>query len=95
MWPKKRLAQRKRAQRPIRPSMRSLSLPCVLLLSGVALAQYASPPVVPLFPADFDPVLHSGAAAQYFDAPSQYGIPVEIPQGCVVEQAAYIVRHAS
>ncbi|KAJ7632915.1 phosphoglycerate mutase-like protein [Roridomyces roridus] len=36
-----------------------------------------------------------GPASPYFDAPSQDGIPVETPSGCVVDQAAYIVRHGS
>ncbi|KAJ7510181.1 phosphoglycerate mutase-like protein [Mycena galericulata] len=43
----------------------------------------------------FDPLQHSGPASPYFDAPSQDGIPSDIPTGCVVDQAAYIVRHGS
>ncbi|KAF8056540.1 phosphoglycerate mutase-like protein [Lyophyllum atratum] len=43
----------------------------------------------------FDPLRHSGAASPYFDAPSQFGIPVATPANCQVDQAAYIVRHGS
>lgn len=43
----------------------------------------------------FDPLHHSGAASPYFDAPSQYGIDTPTPDGCIVDQAAYIVRHGS
>ncbi|KZO96059.1 phosphoglycerate mutase-like protein [Calocera viscosa TUFC12733] len=43
----------------------------------------------------FNPLHHSGPAAPYFDAPSQAGIPKEIPEGCVVDQAAYVVRHGA
>lgn len=43
----------------------------------------------------FDPLQHSGPASPYFDAPSQDGIPVSTPDGCQVDQAAYILRHGS
>ncbi|KAF8878775.1 phosphoglycerate mutase-like protein [Infundibulicybe gibba] len=43
----------------------------------------------------FDPLQHSGAASPYFDAPSQSGVPIATPAGCVVDQAAFIVRHGS
>ncbi|KAJ7085762.1 phosphoglycerate mutase-like protein [Mycena belliarum] len=42
----------------------------------------------------FDPLRHSGPASPYFDAPSQDDIS-DMPAGCVVDQAAYIVRHGS
>ncbi|KAJ7709541.1 phosphoglycerate mutase-like protein [Mycena rosella] len=45
--------------------------------------------------ASFDPLQHSGPASPYFDAPSQDGIPFDTPAGCVVDQAAYILRHGS
>ncbi|KAI0777598.1 phosphoglycerate mutase-like protein [Trametes elegans] len=43
----------------------------------------------------FDPLQHSGPASPYFDAPSQYGIAPSTPAQCVVDRAAYIVRHGS
>ncbi|KAI0360773.1 phosphoglycerate mutase-like protein [Trametes cingulata] len=43
----------------------------------------------------FNPLHHSGAASPYFDAPSQFGIAPSTPPQCVVDQAAYIVRHGS
>jgi hypothetical protein len=43
----------------------------------------------------FNPLQHSGPASPYFDAPSQDDIPVETPAGCIVDQAAYILRHGS
>lgn len=43
----------------------------------------------------FDPLHHSGPASPYFDAPSQFGIDSTTPSQCVVESAAYIVRHGS
>ncbi|KAI0067654.1 phosphoglycerate mutase-like protein [Artomyces pyxidatus] len=43
----------------------------------------------------FDPLKHSGPASPYFDAPSQFGLPVGTPAGCIVDQAAYIVRHGA
>ncbi|KAF9443372.1 phosphoglycerate mutase-like protein [Macrolepiota fuliginosa MF-IS2] len=45
--------------------------------------------------ADFDPLHHSGAASPYFDAPAAAGVPLELPDGCVVDQAAWFVRHGS
>ncbi|OJT13455.1 Acid phosphatase PHO1 [Trametes pubescens] len=43
----------------------------------------------------FDPLQHSGPASPYFDAPSQFGIDSSTPSQCVVDSAAYIVRHGS
>ncbi|PSS37522.1 hypothetical protein PHLCEN_2v636 [Hermanssonia centrifuga] len=43
----------------------------------------------------FNPLHHSGPASPYFDAPSVFGIPFETPAGCIVEKAAYIVRHGA
>ncbi|KAJ6597247.1 phosphoglycerate mutase-like protein [Mycena vulgaris] len=48
-----------------------------------------------VFGASFDPLQHSGPASPYFDAPSQDGISSDTPVGCVVDQAAYILRHGS
>lgn len=45
--------------------------------------------------ASFDPLQHSGPASPYFDAPDQFGLSSETPAGCVVDQAAFIVRHGS
>ncbi|KAF8878044.1 histidine phosphatase superfamily [Mucidula mucida] len=45
--------------------------------------------------AKFNPLHHSGPASPYFDAPSQFGIDVGTPENCVVDQAAYILRHGS
>ncbi|OBZ78367.1 Acid phosphatase PHO1 [Grifola frondosa] len=39
---------------------------------------------------EFNPQHHSGAASPYFNAPSQFGIPIDIPAQCSVDQAAYI-----
>ncbi|KAF9269467.1 phosphoglycerate mutase-like protein [Marasmius fiardii PR-910] len=43
----------------------------------------------------FNPLEHSGPASPYFNAPSQSNIDTEIPEGCTVDQVAYIVRHGS
>ena len=43
----------------------------------------------------FNPLHHSGPASPYFDAPQEDGISESTPEGCVVDQAAYIVRHGS
>ncbi|KAK7062821.1 hypothetical protein VNI00_000316 [Paramarasmius palmivorus] len=43
----------------------------------------------------FNPLQHSGPASPYFDAPSQSGVVNEVPEGCVVDQAAYIARHGA
>ncbi|KAF7311381.1 Phosphoglycerate mutase-like protein [Mycena kentingensis (nom. inval.)] len=43
----------------------------------------------------FDPLHHSGPASPYFDAPTQDGIPHDMPAGCIVDQAAYILRHGA
>jgi hypothetical protein len=48
-----------------------------------------------VFGVSFDPLQHSGPASPYFDAPSQDGISSDTPAGCVVDQAAYILRHGS
>ncbi|KIK55009.1 hypothetical protein GYMLUDRAFT_176297 [Collybiopsis luxurians FD-317 M1] len=45
--------------------------------------------------AAFDPLQHSGGASPYFDAPTLPGLGPETPDGCVVDQAAYFVRHGS
>ncbi|KAJ7256546.1 phosphoglycerate mutase-like protein [Mycena haematopus] len=62
----------------------------ILLTTALSIS---SIPVV--FCVSFDPLHHSGPASPYFDAPSQDGIPDETPTGCVVDQAAYIVRHGA
>ncbi|KAF9075328.1 histidine phosphatase superfamily [Rhodocollybia butyracea] len=45
--------------------------------------------------AAFDPLKHSGGASPYFDAPTLPGLGPETPDGCVVDQAAYFVRHGA
>lgn len=45
--------------------------------------------------AAFDPLKHSGNASPYFNAPTLPGLGAETPEGCVVDQAAYFVRHGS
>ncbi|KAJ3729666.1 histidine phosphatase superfamily [Lentinula raphanica] len=45
--------------------------------------------------AAFDPLKHSGNASPYFDAPTLPSIRPETPTSCVVDQAAYFVRHGS
>ncbi|KAJ6502198.1 phosphoglycerate mutase-like protein [Mycena sanguinolenta] len=65
-------------------------------LAHILLTAVLSIHSIPLvFCVSFDPLHHSGPACPYFDAPSQDGIPDETPTGCVVDQAAYIVRHGS
>ncbi|KAK1236252.1 hypothetical protein PQX77_000514, partial [Marasmius sp. AFHP31] len=55
-----------------------------------------SPPVARAVEnAEFNPLHHVGPSSPYFDAPSQSGIPVATPHGCVVDQVAYILRHGS
>ncbi|KAJ3929997.1 MAG: phosphoglycerate mutase-like protein [Lentinula lateritia] len=49
--------------------------------------------LVSTFGAAFDPLKHSGNASPYFDAPTLPGLGSETPAGCVVDQAAYFVRH--
>ncbi|KAJ7172166.1 phosphoglycerate mutase-like protein [Mycena filopes] len=49
----------------------------------------------PVFSTSFNPLQHSGPASPYFNAPSQDGISPDTPTGCVVDQAAYILRHGS
>ena len=42
----------------------------------------------------FDPLHHSGPASPYFDAPvAADNVDYDTPDGCIVEQAAYLVRH--
>ncbi|GJE97574.1 phosphoglycerate mutase-like protein [Phanerochaete sordida] len=45
--------------------------------------------------AAFNPLHHSGPASPYFIAPHEDNLPQGTPDGCVVDQAAYIVRHGS
>lgn len=45
--------------------------------------------------AKFDPLKHSGNASPYFNAPTLPGLGAETPEGCIVDQAAYFVRHGS
>jgi len=44
---------------------------------------------------EFNPLHHSGPASPYFDAPPEAGISKQTPGECVVDQAAYILRHGS
>ncbi|THU89422.1 phosphoglycerate mutase-like protein [Dendrothele bispora CBS 962.96] len=43
----------------------------------------------------FDPLHHSGPASPYFVAPPLAGVPSTVPDGCVVDQAAWFLRHGS
>lgn len=65
---------------------------CVLLFSLVGL-------LVPFVGAinftNFKPLEHTGPAAPYFDAPSRFNISNTPPMGCIVDQAAYIIRHGA
>lgn len=36
-----------------------------------------------------------GANSPYFDGPNINGISNEVPEGCVVDQVAYVMRHGS
>ncbi|KAL0578349.1 hypothetical protein V5O48_003664 [Marasmius crinis-equi] len=62
-----------------------------LLLIGLISSSLAATSKAP----EFNPLHHSGPSSPYFNAPSQSDVPVEIPDGCVVDQAAYIARHGS
>ncbi|KAF8515380.1 phosphoglycerate mutase-like protein [Hysterangium stoloniferum] len=66
------------------------SLSLIFLVSLVCTAQGSSAGD-PLF----DPTKHAGGESPWFPAPEQYGISAELPKGCVVDQAAYIVRHGA
>lgn len=52
-------------------------------------------PVVSKLTSAFNPLHHSGPASPYFDASPEDEISEGTPRGCVVDQAAYIVRHGS
>ncbi|KAI0338911.1 phosphoglycerate mutase-like protein [Trametopsis cervina] len=43
----------------------------------------------------FNPLHHSGPASPYFDAPELFGISPDLPAGCVVDKASYIMRHGA
>lgn len=43
----------------------------------------------------FNPLQHLGAQSPYFSAPAQYGVSADLPSGCTVDQAAYLLRHGS
>ncbi|THU96832.1 phosphoglycerate mutase-like protein [Dendrothele bispora CBS 962.96] len=43
----------------------------------------------------FNPLHHSGPASPYFAAPPLAGVPSTVPDGCVVDQAAWLLRHGS
>ncbi|CAK5265064.1 unnamed protein product [Mycena citricolor] len=45
--------------------------------------------------AEFNPLQHSGPASPYFDAPIEDDVSYDTPDNCVVDQAAYIVRHGA
>ncbi|KAJ3010023.1 hypothetical protein NUW54_g2610 [Trametes sanguinea] len=64
-----------------------VALPITVVVAALALAGTSG--------ARLNPLHHSGAASPYFDAPSQFGISPATPPQCVVDQAAYIVRHGS
>lgn len=58
-----------------------------LLLALVSLGSIAQ--------SDFIAPEHGGGEAPWFPAPEQYGISADLPEGCIVDQAAYITRHGS
>ncbi|KAF9883844.1 hypothetical protein FE257_002735 [Aspergillus nanangensis] len=43
----------------------------------------------------FDPVQHVGANSPWFAGPNVNNIPASTPDGCLVDQAVYVVRHGS
>ncbi|KAF4120608.1 multiple inositol-polyphosphate phosphatase / 2,3-bisphosphoglycerate 3-phosphatase [Geosmithia morbida] len=45
--------------------------------------------------AEFNVLEHLGANSPWFTGPNVFGIPNEVPVGCTVDQAVYIVRHGS
>jgi acid phosphatase len=65
-----------------------MSSPRLFVLCGLSSLSLASS-------LGFNPLHHSGPASPYFDAPSISGISPDTPDGCVVDQAAYVVRHGS
>ncbi|RDW69216.1 hypothetical protein BP6252_08236 [Coleophoma cylindrospora] len=42
-----------------------------------------------------EPLHYAGANCPYFPGPDVFDIPYEVPEGCTVQQASYIVRHGS
>jgi acid phosphatase len=43
----------------------------------------------------FNAIQHAGGESPWFPASEQYGISAVLPDGCTVDQAAYITRHGS
>ncbi|EKG22508.1 Histidine phosphatase superfamily clade-2 [Macrophomina phaseolina MS6] len=44
---------------------------------------------------DFDPLKHLAGNGQWFSGPNAFGIDPKAPEGCTVDQAAFVSRHGS
>ncbi|KIM98232.1 hypothetical protein OIDMADRAFT_128149 [Oidiodendron maius Zn] len=69
-----------------------------LLVAHGARAQVLAPMNDIQFPSSSsasDPLQFAGANSPWFVGPNVFGISNEVPKGCTVQQAAYIVRHGS
>lgn len=42
-----------------------------------------------------DPLKWLGANSPYFAGPNVNGVSSDVPEGCVIDQVAYVVRHGS
>jgi acid phosphatase len=75
------------------------SIPPTLLLSTSVLAQtYLSPDqaiVLPKSHSASNPLEWLGGNGPYFKGPDVNGVKNEVPEGCYVDQVAYISRHGS
>lgn len=75
------------------------SLPVAALLASSVSAQvYLSPDDSILLPSSntaSNPLTWLGGNGPYFAGPDINGVKNEVPEGCVVDQVAYISRHGS
>ncbi|EXJ77554.1 hypothetical protein A1O3_09781 [Capronia epimyces CBS 606.96] len=80
------------------PSLRSLSAALLLVGVGAVAAQNLSPTQdinLPDVVGAADPLAWLGASSPWIAGPSIKGISSDVPDGCSVQQAAYLVRHGS
>ncbi|TPX17645.1 uncharacterized protein E0L32_012056 [Thyridium curvatum] len=77
----------------------SISLKASLALIGSAAAvQYLAPAQVINQPASAtakEPLKWLGANSPWYAGPNVFGISSDVPEGCTVDQVAYVVRHGS
>ncbi|KAI0693965.1 phosphoglycerate mutase-like protein [Cytidiella melzeri] len=64
-------------------------------LCSVFCALVVSSTLVEALDPSFNPLHHSGPASPYFNSPSLFNIPSDLPAGCVVDKASYIMRHGA